>query len=64
MEMCMFGPSKFKPSINSAIHRGPTIKDILSKLAKVKLVALMHASSDYHDLECDEKLSYLTTFAC
>ena len=39
------------------LHRGPTINDILSKVASVKYITLKNANSRYHNLKLDEKLS-------
>ena len=46
------------------IHRGPTLNDILPKLHNVQYMSIIDASSGYHNLQLDTKLSYLTTFAC
>ena len=44
------------------IHRGPTLNDILPKLHNVKYMSIIDASSGYHNLQLENKSSYLTTF--
>ena len=46
------------------MYRAPTLNDILPKLNNAQYLSLTDASSGYHNLKLDEKLSYLTTFAC
>ena len=46
------------------MYRGPTINDILSKLNSAQYLSLTYASSGYHNLILDRKLSCLTIFAC
>ena len=46
------------------IHRGPTLNNILPRLNNVKHMPIIDASSAYHNLQLDTKLSYLTTFTC
>ena len=45
------------------IHRGPTLNDILPKLAGVKYLMLINVSSGYHTLKLDKQSSYLTAFS-
>ena len=46
------------------VHKGPTLNDILPKLNNVQYLSPIDASSRYHNLQLDEKSSYLTTFTC
>ena len=43
---------------------GPMLNDILPKLNNVQYLSAIDASSRYHNLNLDEKPSYLTTFTC
>ena len=43
---------------------GPTLNNILPMLSNVQYMSTIDASLGYHNLELDEKSSYLTTFAC
>ena len=55
--------NNFMP-VPSFVHRGPTINDILPRLACVKYLTLIDASSGYNNSKLGEKSSYLTTFSC
>ena len=46
------------------VHRGPTCNDIFPKLNNVKYLSLIDVSSGYDNLKLDDRLLYLTTFAC
>ena len=46
------------------IQRGPTLNDILLRMAGIKYLSLIDASLDYHNLKLDDRLSYLTKFSC
>ena len=46
------------------VHRGPSLNDILPKLNNAQYLSLIDASSAYHNLKLDERISFLTTFAC
>ena len=46
------------------IHRGPTLNNILPWLNNVKYMSNIDASSGYHNLQLDTRLSYLTMFMC
>ena len=46
------------------VHRGPTLNDILSRLAGIKYFSLIDASLHYHNSKLDEQSSYLTTCSC
>ena len=46
------------------MHRGPTLNNILPKLADVKYLTLTDASSGYHILNFNEQSSYLTIISC
>ena len=43
---------------------GATLNDILPRLNNVKYMSIIDPSSGYHNLKLDDKLSYLTIFAC
>ena len=43
--------------------RGPTVNDILPKLRNMCYRTIIQASSGYHNLKLNKKLSYLTLFA-
>ena len=55
--------SKTKPLIRP-VHRGPTLNDIFPKLKSVQYHSLIDASLGDHNMKLDDRLSYLTTFAC
>ena len=44
------------------VHRGPRCNDILPKLTNVKYLSIIDASSGYHNLKLNDRLSYCTTF--
>ena len=44
------------------VHRGAMLNEILPKLNNVQYLSLIDASSRYHNLQLDEKSSYLTMF--
>ena len=46
------------------IHIGPSINDILCRLAGVKYLMLIDVSSGYHNIKLDKQSSYLTTYSC
>ena len=46
------------------VQRGPALNDIQPRLEGVKYLKPIDSSLGYHDLELDEKSSYLTTFSC
>ena len=43
---------------------GPTLNDILPRLAGIRYLTLIETSSGYHNLKPDQESSYLTTFSC
>ena len=57
-------PVHLNQALIRQIHRGPTLNDILPKLNNAKYLSVIDASSGYHNLEPDERSSYLTMFAC
>ena len=57
-------PTRLNQAIIRPVHRGPTLNDIFAKLNNVKYLSLIHASSGYHNLNLDERSSYLTIFTC
>ena len=46
------------------VHRGQTLNDSLPRLAGVKYLTLIDASSGHHNLKLDKKSSHLKTFCC
>ena len=50
--------------LSRSVHRGPTLNDILLRLAGVKYFTLINAISGYHSLKLNKISSYLTTFSC
>ena len=57
-------PACLNQALIRPIHRGPTLNDILPKPNNTKYHSLIDVSSGYHNLKLNEKLSYLTMFAC
>ena len=43
---------------------GPPLNGIFPKLNNVKYLSLIDVSSCFHNLKLDDRLSYLTSFAC
>ena len=60
----MFRPCEVKPGINQTCTSSPLLNDILPRLNNVRYMSIIDTSSGYHDLKLDEKLLYLTSFAC
>ena len=46
------------------VYKGSTLNDIFPKLNNVKYLYLIDLSSGYHNLNLDERSSYLTAFVC
>ena len=46
------------------IHRGTMLNDILPKCNNLEYMSIIDVSLGYHNFKLDNKLSYLTTFAC
>ena len=63
VRLCL-DPAQLNQELIRPIHRGPTLNDILPKLNNVKYMSIIDANSGYHNQKLDEKLSYLTAFAC
>ena len=57
-------PVRLNQAPITPMHRGPTLNDILPKLNNAQYLFLIDMSSGYHNLQLDEKSSYLTMFAC
>ena len=57
-------PAWLNQALMRLVHRTTTLNDILPKLNNTKYLSLIHASSGYHNLKLDERLSYLTMFTC
>ena len=56
-------PMKINQACIRPVQRGPTLK-IFSQTNRHVLIKIKGARSGYHNLKCDKKSSYLTTFAC
>ena len=56
-------PSRSNKALTSPVHRGHTLNDILPRLAGIKYLTLINASSGYHNLKPDKRSSYLTMFS-
>ena len=59
--MCL-DPARLNYSLIRPVGKGPTISDILPKLAKVMYEMVIGANCGYHTLKMDDKSSYITTF--
>ena len=46
------------------IHRDPMLDDILLRLAGIKYLMLIDASSGFHKLKLNEKSLYVMKFSC
>ena len=57
-------PARLNQALIRQVCRGPTLNNIFPKLNNVKYLSLIGASSGYHNLKLDDRLSYLTTFMC
>ena len=55
--------TKLNKVLIRSVHRVPTLNDILLRLASVKYLTLIDASSGYHSLKLNERLSYLNIFS-
>ena len=60
--MLCLDPARLNQALIRPESRRSTINDIVPRPANVKHLTLMDASFRYHNLERDEKLTYLTTF--
>ena len=63
VRLCL-DPAQLNQMLIRSVHRGPMLNNILPKLNKVQYLALIDASSGYHNLWLDEMSSYLMTFMC
>ena len=61
---CALGLTRLNKTLITPVHRGPTLNDILLRLAGITFLTLINASADYHDLKLDKKSSYSITFSC
>ena len=57
-------PARLNQALIRPVHRGLTLIDILLKLNNAQYISIIDAGLGYHNLNLDEKSSYLTTFAC
>ena len=63
VRLCL-DPAWLNQALIRPIHRGPTLNDILPKPKNVRYLSIIDASSGYHNLKLDEKLSHLAIFTC
>ena len=57
-------PARLNKAQIKPMHRGQILNDILLRLAGIKYITLIDASSDYHNLKLNERSSCLTMFSC
>ena len=57
-------PESINQALIRPVQRGSILYYISSKLNNAQYLSPIDASSGYHNLKLDEKLSYLTTFVC
>ena len=50
--------TRFYKALIRPIHRGPTLNDILPRLAGFKFITLIHTNSGYHNLKLDKQSLY------
>ena len=63
VQLCL-DPARLNKLLIRLVHRGPTLNDILPRVAGVKCLTLIDVSLGYHSLQFDDCSSYLTTFSC
>ena len=63
VRLCL-DPVRLNQALIRPIHGGPMLNNILPKLTNVQYMSIIDVRSGYHNLKLDNKLSYLTTFAC
>ena len=56
--LCL-GPLGLNQTLIRPVHRGPTIDDILPKLRNAHHMAIINASSGYHNLKLDKTIIIL-----
>ena len=61
VRLCL-DPARLNQALIRPLHRGATL-NIFQKLNNIKYLYLIDISSGYHNLNPDERSSYLTTFA-
>ena len=57
-------PARLNQVLIGPVHIGPTLNDIFPKLNNVKYLSIIDVSCGYHNLNLDERSSFLATFAC
>ena len=62
--MLWLDPAWLNQALIRPIHRGPTLNDILPRLSNAKYLSLTDVSSGYHNLNLNEKSSYMMMFTC
>ena len=60
VRLCL-DPAELNKALIRPVHRGPTLNDILLRLAGIKYLTLLNARSGYHYYKSGEKPSYLIT---
>ena len=60
VKLCL-DPARLNKGLIRSVHRSPTLNDILLRLADIKCLTLIDASSGYHNLRLDKR--YLTMFS-
>ena len=61
IRLCL-DPPKLNKALIRSIYRGPTLDDIIPRLAGMKYIMSIDVSTGYHNLKLDDKLSYLIIF--
>ena len=61
LRLCI-DPARLNKVLIRPVHRGLTLNNTLPRLAGVKYLMIIDASSGYQNLNLDEKSSYLTTW--
>ena len=57
-------PARLNQVLIRLVHREPTLNAVFSKVNNAQYLSPIDASSGYHNLKLDERLSHLTTLAC
>ena len=57
-------PARINKVLIRLVHRGPTLNDILPKMAGFMYLTLIDANTGYHNLKLDKQSSYFATFSC
>ena len=57
-------PTRLSKVLIKLVHRGSALNYILPRLAGVKYIIFINASSGYHNLKLNKRSSYLSAFSC